>query len=212
MKKGYLILLSGSSGSGKGSLKLLITADAALNAKSIISFTTRNPRKFESEDKDYFFISQEEFNEIKNKGEFLEYTTYEDYSYGTKKKDVDSLLNQGINVVIETDINGAKMVLNNYDDENVISFFVLPPSLQAVKKRLERHSFEDSQSIGLKLYDVMDELNKLHVYDYIVCNDILQNLADEIRTTLLKLIQQGGKAKDQPKGIKIPEDFEFKLN
>lgn len=207
MKKGLLIIMSGPSGVGKGSIRLLVGADSSLNLNYSVSMTTRKPREFEQEGKDYFFVSQEKFNQMVKDNEFLEHADYVSHSYGTPKAYVEKLRNEGKNVLLEIDVNGAKQVLSQYDGPLTVSFFIVPPSLKELKRRLKMRGSESEEVIEQRLEKAKKEILNESLYDYLVLNDNLQSASDEIRTTILKIIKQGGKSLSQPKAIRLPQGF-----
>jgi len=203
MEKGFLIIITGPSGVGKGSIKLLISADRSLNLEPVVSYTTRKLRKFEVEGKDYNFISQDDFDKLKAEGQLIEYNDYKSYSYGTPKNKVENILSEGKNAILEVDSNSASQILEKYDGTRTISFVILPRSLDDLKHRLSKHEHDDDETISSKIVTVAKKSIDLNQYDYIVSNKNLQATADEIKTTILKIIQNGGKKEDQPKAQKI---------
>lgn len=211
MEKGLLIIMSGPSGVGKGTIRLLVMADKSLNMTYSISMTTRKPREFEKEGRDYFFVSQEEFNQYVKEGRMLEHADYVDHSYGTPKDYVEKLRNEGKNVLLEIDVKGAKQVLGEEDGLKTVSFFIVPPSLKELERRIRSRGSEDEGTIAKRMAVAKAEIANDKLYDYIVLNDNVQTAADLIRTTVLSIAKAGGKKPDQPKAQRLPAGFKIQL-
>ncbi len=211
MEKGLLIIMSGPSGVGKGTIRLLVMADKSLNMTYSISMTTRKPREFEKEGRDYFFVSQEEFNQYVKEGRMLEHADYVDHSYGTPKDYVEKLRNEGKNVLLEIDVKGAKQVLGKEDGLKTVSFFIVPPSLKELERRIRSRGSEDEGTIAKRMAVAKAEIANDKLYDYIVLNDNVQTAADLIRTTVLSIAKAGGKKPDQPKAQRLPAGFKIQL-
>ncbi len=168
-KRNILLVISGPSGVGKGTIANILKKklDLALS----ISCTTRNPRPGEVDGREYFFISKEEFeSKIKNGG-FLEYSSHFDNYYGTPK---DFVLNElkTKDVILEIDVNGGLLVKQNYKDAVLI--MIAPPSKDELKNRLLKRNTESLEKIEFRLERVDYELAKASEYDYVVVNDDLQ--------------------------------------
>lgn len=186
MKKGLLIILSGPSGVGKGTVRAELFKRNNLNLAYSISMTTRAPREGEIDGKDYFFVTQERFNEAIRNDELLEYATFVKNSYGTPKSYVEKLRNEGKNVVLEIEINGAKQVMKKVKDS--ISLFIIPPSIEELKHRLiERHT-ENEDVINQRIETAKYELTQKSIYSHVIVNDDVNRCADEIESILLKYI------------------------
>lgn len=175
MKKGKLIVFSGPSGVGKGSIRHHLTFDDYVYS---ISSTTRLPREGEVDGVDYNFISKEEFENKINQGEMLEYAEFVGNYYGTDKQVVEELLNSGKNVLLEIECNGAMQVLDKVED--VVSIFVLPPSLEVLEQRLTNRNTEDENMISLRLKKAQEELGYKDRYQYHIINDDLKNASAEL--------------------------------
>lgn len=207
MKKGLLVIMSGPSGVGKGTIRRLVMADKSLNLVYSVSMTTRKPREFEREGVDYFFVSQERFDEAVQNDEFLEHVSFVNHSYGTPKAYVEKLRNQGKNVFLEIDVQGALNVLKNADGPKTLSFFIVPPSIAELRKRIQNRGTETPEVIEERIARATKEINEDKAYDYIVLNDNVQSCADEIRTIILKTIRAGEKDENKKKATKIPADL-----
>lgn len=183
MKKGLLIILSGPSGVGKGTVRKAIMAKRKLRLSYSISMTTRLPRAKEVNGREYYFVTDAEFDENIRRGNFLEYTNFVGHKYGTPKDKVEEQRNQGKNVFLEIEINGATQVLNRLrqeGDTRVISFFLKPPSLEALEKRIRKRKSETEEVIKERLDKGEKELGMTEAYDHIVLNDEIDRAAEEI--------------------------------
>ena len=182
MKKGLLIVLSGPSGVGKGTVRRQIFKDKSLNLAYSISMTTRPPRAKEIEGVDYFFVSKEEFLKGIEEDKFLEHATFVGNYYGTPKDYVENLRKKGKNVFLEIEVEGAKQVLSKYkDDDGVVSIFLLPPSLDELEKRIRGRRSEEEEIIQERLNKAKREINLKRNYQYNVLNDNIYRASDEIR-------------------------------
>lgn len=170
-RKGILIVVSGFSGTGKGTLmKQLVQSydDYALS----VSMTTRSPRPGEEEGKEYFFVSREEFvRQIKNDG-LIEYASYCEHYYGTPREYVEAQLEAGKDVILEIEIQGALKVKEKYP--TALLLFVMPPNAAELKKRLEKRGTESPEIIRMRLERALEEAKGIEQYDFIVINDKLE--------------------------------------
>lgn len=190
MKKGLLIILSGPSGVGKGTVRKRIMKNEKLNLVYSISMTTRAPRNMEQDGQDYYFVSQEEFQKNIDNNNFLEWAEFVGNRYGTPKDKVEELRAQGKNVFLEIEINGAEQVISKVKDEGVISFFLMPPSLKALEKRIRNRRSESEEIIYERLEKGKKEMTMTQDYDHIVLNDRVGRAASEITHLILKKIHQ----------------------
>lgn len=182
MKKGLLIVLSGPSGVGKGTVRKQVFNDESLNLAYSISMTTRHPRNGEVDGSDYFFVSEDTFLKGIEKDEFLEHATFVGNHYGTPKAYVEKLRNEGKNVFLEIEVEGAKQVLSKYqDDDGVVSIFLLPPSLEELEKRIRGRRSEEEHIIQERLGKAKREIGLKKNYQYTVLNDNIYRASDEIK-------------------------------
>lgn len=176
-KKGMLIILSGPSGSGKDT----ILAEVDKKEESVqlsISLTTRGPRNGEIDGVHYFFVSEEEFmNRLDNNG-ILEYAKYGINYYGTPKAPVDKWLDEGKNVILKIEVQGAEKIRRMYPD--VVSIFLMPPSMEVLEDRLRKRESEEEEDIKRRMAIARDEIKRSGEYDYIVFNNIVEQAADDI--------------------------------
>lgn len=177
MAKGLLIVLSGPSGVGKGTINQRVRELLPYIKKSV-SVTTRPQRPNEKEGLHYHFITQEEFdNLIKNNG-LLEYArVYQNY-YGTPKKPVINALEKGIDMIFELDIQGARLIKQAYDD--CVRIFITPPSIEELQNRLNNRGTESEEVKALRLSETKKELLEAKYYDYMVINNDVEKAANTI--------------------------------
>jgi len=182
MKDPKLFLVSAPSGAGKSSLinKVLASAhDSNLPLELSISYTTRSPRKGESNDVDwYFFISDEDFLDKKNSNFFLEHAQVHGNWYGTSLDFVQSKLNSGVNLILEIDVQGFRQI--NDLSLNYESIFILPPSIRSLEERIKSRGDKDLEAINLRLKNAKDELSYANEYKHIIINDSFDEAAKEL--------------------------------
>ena len=175
MKKGALIVISGFSGAGKGTLVKKLLSSYERFALSI-SMTTRSPRIGEENGKDYFFVSKEEFQKTIDEDGFLEYATYVGNFYGTPKAYVEEKLNEGKDVILEIEVQGALQIKEKYPES--LLMFVTPPSAGVLAARLKDRGTESDEAIKDRLKRAGEEVLLMDRYDYIVVNDDLEECAE----------------------------------
>ena len=180
MKKGLLIILSGPSGVGKNCVRQEIMKSGKVDLTYSISMTTRQPREKEVNGVDYYFVSKEEFQKNIDEGNFLEWASFVGNYYGTPKDKVEELRNQGKNVFLEIEINGANQVMSKIHDDRVISFFLMPPSIKQLENRIRKRQTESEEIIQERLQKGEKEMTMTENYDYIVINDKISRAAQEI--------------------------------
>ena len=187
MKKGLLIIFSGPSGVGKGCVRAKLFEKDDLNLAYSISMTTRGIRIGETDGKDYFFVSQERFKQAIDNDELLEYATFVSNSYGTPKFYVEKLRNEGKNVVLEIEINGAKQVMEKCKD--AISIFLVPPSLEELRHRIEGRKTEPKEVIDQRMATAEKELQQTNIYTPVVVNDDVDRCANEVADIIRNYIK-----------------------
>ncbi len=177
MKKGKLLIISGFSGVGKGSIvrELLKAFD---NYKISISCTTREPRPNEKDGIHYHFVSKDEFEKMIENDELLEHAKYVDNYYGTPKKFVEECLERGDNVILEIESEGARKVKEKMPE--AVMIFVLPPTAKHLKERLLKRGSEDLESIEKRLQKAVEETDAMKHYEYFVINDELEKAIENI--------------------------------
>lgn len=180
-KEGLLIIISGPSGVGKGTIRRQVMSDDSLNLVYSVSMTTRTKRENEVDGVDYFFVSRDEFDENIKKGNFLEWAEFVGNRYGTPKHYVDELRRQGKNVVLEIEVEGTKQVLKTCKGSNVISIFIIPPSYDDLERRIRHRSTETEEIIQKRLSKARKEMHLKYHYEYVVLNDRPDRAGKEIR-------------------------------
>ena len=180
MRKGLLIILSGPSGVGKGTVRRYIMDNYNLEFSYSISMTTRPIREKEVEGVDYYFVTPEEFQRNIDEGNFLEWEEFVGNRYGTPKDKVEELRNKGKNVLLEIEVNGATEVMNKVNDDRVVSIFLMPPNIQALEKRIRRRKTESEEVIQSRLEKGKKEMSMSDRYEYVVLNDDVARASQEI--------------------------------
>ncbi|HRX14250.1 MAG TPA: guanylate kinase [Eubacteriales bacterium] len=175
--KGHLLIMSGPSGAGKGTVvcELLRRMPEIMLS---VSATTRKPRNGEVDGVSYFFINEEEFLSMISNGEFLEYDRHFENYYGTPVKYVFENLEQGKDVLLEIDIAGAKQVKEKYPEAKL--FFIDAPSIDELKRRLVCRNSESQNQLDERLLRVEEEMKCRQIYDYVVINDTVDNAVNKI--------------------------------
>ena len=179
-KKGLLIILSGPSGVGKETVRNRLMKIKKFELVYSISMTTRSPRNQEVDGVNYYFVSEEEFKANIERDNFLEYAKFVGNYYGTPKDKVEELRKAGHNVLLEIEINGARQVMSKVRDEGVISFFLMPPSLQVLEDRIRKRKTESEEVIAERLQKGKEEMTMTDDYDYVILNDKVNRAAKEI--------------------------------
>lgn len=177
-KRGLLIVVSGPSGAGKGTV-LAHTIANYPTLRYSVSVTTRKPRAGEKEGVNYYFKTLEEFEELLSKGEFLEYQKVYDNYYGTPLSKVRQQLDEGYDVVLEIDVKGALEVKNKYPD--AVMIFISPAKRETIEERLRGRSTESEEQLKIRTASAIEEIKQAVFYDYIVVNeDALKGAQDII--------------------------------
>lgn len=179
-KRGMLIVLSGPSGVGKGTVRKALFNEEDVDFKYSISMTTRKPREGEVNGKDYFFVTKEEFEDHIKNGEMLEYAKYVDHYYGTPLNYVNQTLDEGHDVFLEIEVNGAMQVRANCPE--AVFVFLTPPDLVVLKNRLIGRGTDDMDVIDKRIQTAVSEIKMMRNYDYAVLNDKVENAVDRIKT------------------------------
>ncbi|NLK93789.1 MAG: guanylate kinase [Clostridiales bacterium] len=179
--KGVLIVISGPSGAGKGTIcKALLEKNKDLYLS--ISATTRAPRKGEEDGVNYYFLNKEEFKKKIAEDDFLEYAEVYGNYYGTPKSKVNEMLKEGKNVILEIDIQGALKVKENCNDG--IFIFILPPSMEELKNRIINRGSETPESLIERFNSAYKEINYISKYNYGVINDTVKEAVEKIENIL----------------------------
>lgn len=170
-RTGMLLIISGPSGTGKGTLvKKLMESDPSFRFSC--SVTTRAPRVGEVDGVHYYFVNDEEYAQMVERNEFLEHATVHGHHYGTLRKPVEEMMKQGCNVLLDIDPQGAISVMENAED--YVSVFILPPSFEDLRVRLHTRNTDDPVEIERRLNNARGEVKKIDRYQYAVVNDDLE--------------------------------------
>ena len=178
-----IIIISSPSGAGKTTIckYLLKKID---NVKLSISYTTRPKRKNEKNEKDYFFINQDKFNELAKKNHFVETAKVFDYYYGTQLENINKSFKKNNHILFDIDWQGAKKIRKKYDKSQIIDFFILPPSKKELKNRLEKRGRDNRKEINKRLSLAVSEIKHYKEYQFVLINE---NITDTVNN-LVKII------------------------
>tara|TARA_E500000081_G_scaffold146670_1_gene169973 strand:+ start:352 stop:969 length:618 start_codon:yes stop_codon:yes gene_type:complete len=200
-KIGQLFVISAPSGAGKSSLIQTIINNFE-NIELSISATTRSPREGEVDGKHYFFVTENEFNSMKEDDAFIEYALVHNYQYGTLRKYINEKLSKGINVICDIDVQGFKLIQRDGIDHT--SIFIIPPSIEELKKRLLKRGLDSENVIGTRLKNAKEELKYAEEFNFRVLNDNFNEAYKEI----VNIIINGKVIKNKDKiNIKILRDM-----
>ena len=175
------MILSGPSGVGKSTVVAKAMEDRGDVCFST-SVTTRSPRPGETDGKEYFFITQERFDEMVLRGELLEHASYVKHSYGTPRGYVEERLAQGWNVILDIEVQGARQVLQKMPD--AVTVFILPPSMEELRSRLLGRGTETEETVNARLLRAEQEFREADFYRYMIVNDDLKRAALEFSSII----------------------------
>jgi guanylate kinase len=182
MQKGLLIVISGPSGAGKGTICKALTDDIK-DIELSVSVTTRPPREKEIDGVNYLFTSVEDFESRISKNDFLEHAKVYGNYYGTPKWKVLEAVEEGRDVILEIDIQGALKVKEEYPEG--VFIFILPPSLHELKKRITSRGTDSKEAIIKRMESTYEELSYAFKYDYAVLNDYVDHAVSKIKAIIL---------------------------
>jgi guanylate kinase len=180
--KGNLIIISSPSGGGKGTLiKEILRSTPGIGYS--VSYTTRTPREGEENGRDYLFVSYQEFSDLIKQNEFLEYAEVHGNFYGTSKTRVNDEIENGRDVILEIDVQGADSIIKDFSD--AVSIFILPPSFEVLRDRLTARATETQENLTLRLKNSFGEVQKYKEFGYIVVNDEKTKATNDLRNIIL---------------------------
>ncbi|OZI13285.1 guanylate kinase [Bacillaceae bacterium SAS-127] len=182
-EKGLLIVLSGPSGVGKGTVRKEIFSQSNLNFEYSISMTTRAPREGEVDGVDYFFKSREEFEQLISEGKLLEYAEFVGNYYGTPVDYVRDTLDAGKDIFLEIEVQGAKQVREKFPEGLFI--FLAPPSLSVLHSRITNRGTESDEVIQGRMEKARKEIEMMELYDYVVENDEVEKACSRIQSIIV---------------------------
>ncbi|MGQ0541585.1 MAG: guanylate kinase [Blastocatellia bacterium] len=179
---GNLIIISSPSGGGKGTL-IKEVLDTVPDIGYSVSLTTRKPRFGEEDGRHYHFVTKEAFEEEISSGGFLEYAEVHGHLYGTSKNQTERITEEGRDVILEIDVQGANLVREKMP--GTVSIFILPPSFEVLKARLTARATEDSADLELRLRNSIDEVMQFMRFDYVIVNDEVPMAARKLGSIIL---------------------------
>jgi guanylate kinase len=188
LRRGKLIVVSGPSGAGKSTL-IRAALDAVPELSYSVSATTRAPREGEVNGRDYIFLSREEFEERISEGQFLEWAEYSGNLYGTPERRVEELLKSGLSVILEIELQGARLVRQKRPD--AIMIFVRAPSLKETRKRLLGRATENSEALDQRMATAITEVSARDEFDYEVVNADPEKAQEEMITIMQDVVEGG---------------------
>lgn len=202
MIKGKLFVISAPSGAGKTTLLRRVMADLRGLAFSI-SLTTRKPRPGEQDGVEYNFVSREQFQAMIEDGLFLEYAEVHDNLYGTSASAIELQLQQGVDVILDIDIQGAE-ILRKLGQPEATFIFIAPPGLRELETRLRGRGTESEEAIGIRLNNAKAEMRAAVHYDYLIINDVLEE-AERVLSGVI--LAERAKAHRLPSGKAIGDSI-----
>lgn len=183
MGKGNLFIISAPSGTGKTTILKKVMSELERLVFSV-SHTTRKPRANEVDGKDYHFTDHDEFKAMKARGDFLEWAEVHQNFYGTSISSVNSHLADGVDVVLDIDVQGARQIRESRGD-NAVFVFIMPPSWDELKSRLTKRGTDSSETIDLRLNNAGKEMYEADFYDYVIVNEKIDEAVDELRSIMI---------------------------
>lgn len=181
--RGVLLVLSGPSGTGKGTVCKVVRDELGDAIAYSISATTRKPRNGEEHGREYFFFTKEEFESLRDQNGFLEWAQVYDNYYGTPRAFVEEVLDSGRDCILEIDPQGALQVRSATEDAVLV--FIAPPSLEELRNRLTGRGTEAPEEVEKRLSCAENELSYSNQYDYIIVNDEVEQAAEKMKAILL---------------------------
>jgi guanylate kinase len=189
VKKGHLFILSGPAGAGKGTLRKILFRETG-DLEYSVSCTTRKMRPDEAGGHDYHYISRDEFGEMAAGGEFLEWAEVHGNCYGTRKSDVERVLNEGRDMVLEIDVMGCRQIKDIMPE--AIRIFITAPSLDELEDRLEERGTETAEQMSVRLRNAAMEMKQAAEYDHVIVNDDIARASKEL-VEIIKSYKRAGR-------------------
>ncbi len=188
--KGSLFIVSAPSGAGKTTIfkKIMASMD---NVKTSVSYTTRTPRQGEVDNEDYSFITEKKFRGMIQKGEFVEWAEVHGNLYGTSRKRLEKIINDGFDVILDIDTQGAEQIKKTYG--NGVFIFILPPSMTVLRDRLEKRMSNTKEDMERRLKRASDEIRAYKMYDYVIVNDLLKSSLSTFESIIVAERQRSSK-------------------
>ena len=176
-QSGILFVVSSPSGGGKGTLIQRVLSRLQ-NLSYSVSYTTRKPRNGEVNGREYFFVTREQFSQMAERGDFLEWATVHSHLYGTSRSQVARDVSLGRDIVLEVDVQGAASIRNLIQE--AVSVFILPPSLDVLRERLVARGTDSAEELGVRLRNAPEELKAYKTFDYVIVNDDVEQAAAKL--------------------------------
>ena len=183
-RRGLLIILSSPSGAGKSTLsRMLLDWDPSLRFS--VSATTREPRSGETDGREYYFKTRDAFQELVDTGGMLEHAIVFDNMYGSPKVPVESAVSKGIDVVFDVDWQGGQQIRASDMANDVVSIFILPPSIMELERRLNARGQDSAEVVAKRMSKAKDEISHWKEYEYLIVNDDLQQSFETLKSILV---------------------------
>ncbi len=183
-RRGLMLILSSPSGAGKTTLTRDLLQDKSLDLTLSISVTTRQRRTSEVDGIHYYFKTKSEFDRLKAADDLLEYAEVHGNCYGTPREPVEKVLNQGRDMLFDIDYQGTQQVQKRAPHD-VVTIFILPPSMKELRARLERRAEDEAEVIAKRLVNARNEITRWPIYDYVIVNEDIQTALSEVKSILI---------------------------
>lgn len=187
MSRGMLVVISGPSGVGKGTVLKEFIHDPDLKLAYSVSMTTRSMRPGEVDGENYYFVTRKEFEEARDRGELLEWAEFVGNYYGTPRSSVEKLRDEGKNVILEIEVQGAKQIREKCPD--ALTIFIVPPSMEELERRIRGRRTEPEEIVQQRLTKAAKEMQHVCDYKYVVCNDDPSLAADIIKVIIKRHVE-----------------------
>lgn len=188
--KGSLFIVSAPSGAGKTTICKKIV-DVMDNVRTSVSYTTRRPRQGEVEGEDYSFVSEKKFRVMIQKGEFVEWAEVHGNLYGTSRRRLEKMINDGFDVILDIDTQGAQQIKKTYGSG--VFIFILPPSITELRERLEKRKSNTKEDMERRLRRASEEIRAYKMYDYVIVNDLLKSSLGKFEAIIVAEGQRSSK-------------------
>ncbi len=183
-RRGLMLILSSPSGAGKTTLTRDLLQDKSLDLTLSISVTTRSRRTSEVDGIHYHFKTKDEFDRLKVQDDLLEYAEVHGNYYGTPRSPVEAVLNQGRDMLFDIDYQGTQQVQKRAPND-VVTIFILPPSMKELRARLERRAEDEAEVIAKRLHNARNEITRWPIYDYVIVNEDIQTALAQVKSILI---------------------------